>query len=281
MSAFSYSPSFQTPQSKLRAKSQTENGSPTSWLSSPSATPTTIPEWTYSPGDSVTTPASAVTRERSRSPSPIPDIPNLPQPHAEQPQTAKSSATTMYTTSMSTPDSGMRSIGGSVLGEYSPDPFHPMPRNFQSLSSYPISPSQFPVSPENVATQSRTSLVSRALQSAEALAFEPEERTPSTFTLETYHSASDFVTPASKRRPPPPPPMVPDMPLPPTPTFARSETLFDWPGKDSTEMLMGERDWVEVVGGEGVVSEWGKDGMGVGALALITVLVCFVSHYTS
>lgn len=277
MSAFSYSPSFHTPHSKLRAKSRTGNGSPTSWLSSPTATPSTIPEWTYSPGESIATPASAITRERSRSPSPIPDMADLPRPQPEQPQTAKSSATTIYTMSMSTPGSGLRSTGGSVLGEYSPDPFHPMPRNFQSLSSYPISPSQFPSSPDNGVTQSRTSLVSRALRSADTLAFVPEERTASTFTLETYQSASDFVTPASKRRPPPPPPMVPGLPLPPTPTFARSETLFDWPGKGSSEMLMGERDWVEVVG-EGAVSEWGKDGMGVGALALVTVLICFVSR---
>ena len=41
-------------------------------------------------------------------------------------------------------------------------------------------------------------------------------------------------------------------------------------------MLMGERDWIEVVG-EGAVAEWGKDGMGVGTLALATVIVCFVS----
>lgn len=183
----------------------------------------------------------------------------------------------MYTMTLSTPGSGLRSIGGSMLGEYSPDPFQPMPQNFQSLSSYPISPSRLGT-PEAGAVQSRTSLVTRALQSADTLAFVPEERTASTFTLESYHSAEDFVTPASKRRAPPPPPMPTDLPLPPTPTFARSDTLFDWPQKDSTEMLMGERDWVEVVG-EGAVSEWGRDGRGVGVLALITVCVCFVSAF--
>lgn len=256
-------------------RSQTDNGSPTSWLSSPTATPSTMPEWTYSPGETIATPGSAITRERSRSPSPVPDIPNLPRPPTEQPQTAKSSATTMYTMSLSTPGSGLRSIGGSMLGEYSPDPFQPMPRNFQSLSSYPISPSRL-ASPEGGAPiQSRTSLVSRALKSVDTLAFVPEERTASTSTLEAYHSASDFVTPG-KRRAPPPPPMPTHLPLPPTPTFARSETLFDWPHKDSIELLMGERDWVEVVG-EGAVSEWGRDGRGVGVLALSTVSVCFVS----
>lgn len=162
-----------------------------------------------------------------------------------------------------------------MLGEYSPDPFQPMPRNFQSLSSYPISPSRLASSEGGLPAQSRTSLVSRALKSVDTLAFVPEERTASTFTLETYHAASDFVTPG-KRRAAPPPPMPTDLPLPPTPTFARSETLFDWPHKPSTELLMGERDWVEVIG-EGAVSGWGRDGRGVGILALSTVLVCFVS----
>lgn len=161
-----------------------------------------------------------------------------------------------------------------MLGEYSPDPFHPMPRNFQSLSSYPISPSQLPT-PEQGAGRSQATLLSNALRSADTLAFVPEERTNSTFTLNTHPSASDFITP-DRRRAPPPPPMPTHMPLPPTPTFARSETLFDWPHKESTEMLMGERDWVEVVG-DGTEAGWGRDGKGVGIVALITVLVCFVS----
>jgi hypothetical protein len=180
----------------------------------------------------------------------------------------------MYTMSLSTPGSGLRSIGGSMLGEYSPDPFHPMPRNFQSLSSYPISPSQLPT-PEQGAGRSRTTLLSNALRSSDTLAFVPEERTKSTFTLNDHPSASDFITP-DRRRAPPPPPMPIHMPLPPTPTFARSETLFDWPHKESTEMLMGERDWVEVVG-DGTEAGWGRDGKGVGIVALVTVLVCFVS----
>lgn len=166
-----------------------------------------------------------------------------------------------------------------MMGEYSPDPFHPMPRNFQSLSSYPISPSQL-ATPDHHATRSRTTLISNALRSADTLAFVPEERTNSTFTLNTHPSASDFVTP-DRRRAPPPPPMPMDMPLPPTPTFARSETLFDWPHKASTEMLMGERDWV-AVSEEGTEAGWGRDGKGVGAVALLSTLVTFVRHlYTA
>jgi hypothetical protein len=161
-----------------------------------------------------------------------------------------------------------------MMGEYSPDPFHPMPRNFQSLSSYPISPSQL-ATPDHHATRSRTTLISNALRSADTLAFVPEERTNSTFTLNTHPSASDFVTP-DRRRAPPPPPMPMDMPLPPTPTFARSETLSDWPHKASTEMLMGERDWV-AVSEEGTEAGWGRDGKGVGVVALLSTLVTFVS----
>jgi hypothetical protein len=41
-------------------------------------------------------------------------------------------------------------------------------------------------------------------------------------------------------------------------------------------MLMGERDWVEVVG-DGTEAGWGRDGKGVGPVALITALACFVS----
>jgi hypothetical protein len=117
--------------------------------------------------------------------------------------------------------------------------------------------------------------MSNALRSADTLAFVPGERTNSTFTLNTHPSASDFVTP-DRRRAPPPPPMPMDMPLPPTPTFARSETLFDWPHKASTEMLMGERDWV-AVSEEGTEAGRGRDGQGVGVVALLSTLVVFVS----
>jgi hypothetical protein len=72
-----------------------------------------------------------------------------------------------------------------------------------------------------------------------------------------------------------------DMPLPPTPTFGRSESLFDWPvggeGKESMEMLMGEREWVEVQGGVEGIQSWGKGGTGVGVVGVAGVLICYVS----
>ena len=44
-------------------------------------------------------------------------------------------------------------------------------------------------------------------------------------------------------------------------------------------MLMGERDWV-AVSSEGTEAGWGRDGKGVGIVALVTTLVTFVSDVT-
>jgi len=40
---------------------------------------------------------------------------------------------------------------------------------------------------------------------------------------------------------------------------------------------MGERDWV-AVSEEGTEAGWGRDGKGVGIVALLSTLVTFVSH---
>lgn len=172
----------------------------------------------------------------------------------------------------STPGSALRSAGGSILGGYEPDPFHPMPRSFESLTSYLLSPSQ-------LATTSRTTLGGN-------IAFVPEEKASltgrsSSWTLESWYSARERKTPDPKdRRAPPPPPMPCDMPLPPTPTASRSEAVFDWQGKDSMELLVGEKDWVEVErGGEGM-DGWGRGGRGVGFEAVFGVMICYVSSKT-
>lgn len=212
----------------------------------------------------------------------------------------KASDSTTYThTLTSTPGTTFRSPGGSILGDYSPDPFHPLPRAFESHSSYPLSPDQ-------LAGASRASLVLlpnlRAAQSASSIACVPVERVgaegSSTWTLQTYHSPlgrvdETFKTPEAKRtgtstadrRAPPPPPILIDMPLPPTPTVARSSTLWDGSngqtGKDSMELLMsgfeGERDWVEVESGPDGFEEWGSGGKGVGVVAVLGSIICFVS----
>ncbi|OCF34032.1 hypothetical protein I316_04378 [Kwoniella heveanensis BCC8398] len=267
-----------------------------SWLSEPTNTPSSISAWSFPP-----TPEPAITRARSPSPSTLPlsptedgRDPNLPRPGQKRINQIKASDTTTYThTSSGTP-------GGSVLADYSPDPFRPMPRAFESLTSYPISPSGL---------ESKISLATRsaALRSGETLACVPVQkvnyRGSSTWTLQTYHSPSHgqtgtnahdkdpFKTPdlratrarkalSTDRRAPPPPPMPVDMPLPPTPTLARSSTLFDLNGdsaKGSMELLMGgpEKDWVEVEWEEDALEDWGRGGRGVGVLAVVGTFVCF------
>lgn len=182
----------------------------------------------------------------------------------------------------STPGSAIRSAGGSIIGSYSPDPFQPVPRGFESLASFPLSPEQM---------ASQTSLAARTAHSA--LTFVPSERitssasasrvNSSTWTLETYHSAQeDFTTPAKQiRRAAPPPPMPVGMPLPPTPTAARSETVFDLSEgqKGSMEMLMGEKDWVEVDCGVEGIKSWGKGGTGVGTVGVLGMIACYVSGH--
>jgi hypothetical protein len=75
------------------------------------------------------------------------------------------------------------------------------------------------------------------------------------------------------------------MPLPPTPTAARSETVFDLSEgqgqKGSMEMLMGEKDWVEVGRGVEGIKSWGKGGTGgtgVGTVGVLGMVVCYVSE---
>ncbi|WWD21923.1 hypothetical protein CI109_106411 [Kwoniella shandongensis] len=340
VSSFTYTPttadtsgdtsaSFQTPKSKpSSARTSTTNlttpeatpsalhdlNNDQSWLSEPTNTPSTISAWSFP-----STPETAITRDRTRSPSPSPvslpvmerhHDPNLPQPgQTRVQQLIKSSDTTAYTRTLtSTPGSAIRSPGGSIIAGYSPDPSHPLPRGFESLTSYPLSPSQM---------ESRTSLGlgSRVgLRSVDELTCVPVERVSakgsSTWTLQSYHSPSAsasastglndpsaYKTPESKsksrshltlvgtgdRRPPPPLPMPMAMPLPPTPTFARSSTLWELSSdggddnKGSMEMLMAERDWVEVglEEGEEGLEGWGRDGKGVGVVAVLTTLVCY------
>ncbi|WVF70442.1 hypothetical protein IAT40_005232 [Kwoniella sp. CBS 6097] len=269
-----------------------------SWLSEPTNTPSSIAAWSFPP-----TPEPAITRARSPSPSTLPlsptedgRDPNLPRPGQKRINQIKASDTTMHThTSSGTP-------GGSILADYSPDPFHPLPRAFESLTSYPISPSGL---------ESRVSLATRsaALRSGETLACVPvqkvNDRGSSTWTLQTYHSPQNghagtsvgapemdsFKTPdhritrarkalSTDRRAPPPPPMPVDMPLPPTPTLARSSTLFDLNGdsaKGSMELLMGgpDKDWVEVAWEEDALEDWGRSGKGVGVPAVAGTLVCY------
>ena len=277
LSPFSYATSgtYQTPHSNTRS-AKPSGCSPNSWLSSPTNTPSTLPSWTYSPSIP-SPPPTAITK------SPQPD--RMPKSSTATTMTHYTAGETTYLSS--TPGSALRSPGGSIIAGYSPDPFHPLPpRKFESLTSYPLSPSQM--------ADSRLSLTSRALgfRSHETIAFVPEEHTSaagSTWTLESWHSAAtgqEPVTPAnqkasarhmrhSARRAPPPPPM-PDMPLPPTPVVEHFN-VPDWSGKQSTEVLLAaEREWVEVYG-EGSIDEWNRTHRGAGVLAIATTLICFVS----
>jgi hypothetical protein len=70
-----------------------------------------------------------------------------------------------------------------------------------------------------------------------------------------------------------------DMPLPPTPTAARSETAVEWGpyAKESREFLIGERDWVEVDSDVDGLDEWSRQGRGVGVIALLAIMACYVS----
>lgn len=260
LSAFVYSPSVHTPRPRQHA------GSTSSWLSSPTATPASAPPWEYSP--SIPSPNPAYTRPRSVSPAA-----NLPSAGPTPKAGKKGSTFTAHTAlTYSTPGSALQSPGGSIIAGYEPDPFHPMPRSYESLTSYPLSPSQ-------TATSSRIDLV----PGPSGIAFRPEEKLTlsgkisSTWTLESYHSAQEFTTPDPKGwRAPPPPPMPCDMPLPPTPRAVRNEAVYGWHGKDSMELLIGEREWVEVEADGDGLDGWGKGGKGVGSAALICVIACYV-----
>ncbi|WVQ83921.1 hypothetical protein IAT38_006065 [Cryptococcus sp. DSM 104549] len=269
------------------------SGNEDSWLSHDTNSQSTISEWSFP------SPVPAITRPQSPA-SPV-DV-NLPQPGPSQAGGVKASDSTMYTQTLtSTPGSAIRSPDGSVIAAYSPDPYHPMPRGFESLTSYPLSPSQM--------AESRVSLASRGITSATGIAVVPVERVSakgsSTWTLQSYHSSGGdpassgttlaqsqeaFKTPDAKtrrsmvdHRAPPPPPMPVDMPLPPTPTFARNSTLWELssggaPGKDSMDMLMSaeEREWVKVDSGVEGLQGWGKGGRrGVGMVAVAGSVVCW------
>ncbi|WVW78895.1 hypothetical protein I302_100858 [Kwoniella bestiolae CBS 10118] len=251
-----------------------------SWLSEPTNTPSSISAWSFPP--SPASPQPAITRARSPSPSTVPlspdgegRDPNLPKP-GERRLPVKPSDSTTYTHTIGSTSPGM----GSILGDYSPDPFHPLPpRGFASLSEYPVSPDNL---------QSQSSLITRvaALQSADSLGngIVPVKKGSSTWTLQ---SADAYKTPDAKtsrarkvvstaeRRAPPPPPMPVDMPLPPTPTLARSSTLFEVQGKDSMEMLLGNGDWVEVEREEEALEDWRRGGRGVGMVAVAGVVICY------
>ncbi|WWD08100.1 hypothetical protein V865_006211 [Kwoniella europaea PYCC6329] len=259
-----------------------------SWLSEPTNTPSSISAWSFPP--SPASPQPAMTRNRSPSPSTVPlspdeegRDPNLPRPGERRlPVKASDSTTYTHTIGSSSTSPSSRLVDASILGDYSPDPFHPLPpRGFASLTSYPVSPDQL---------QSQSSLITRvaALQSGDSLAngIVPVKKGSPTWTLQSA-GADAYKTPDHKisrarkvlstaeRRAPPPPPMPVDMPLPPTPTLARSSTLFEVQGKDSMEMLLGNSDWVEVEREEEALEDWGSGGRGVGLVAVAGIVLCY------
>ncbi|WVR04351.1 hypothetical protein IAU60_001352 [Kwoniella sp. DSM 27419] len=291
-----------TPQSTLLTPLSSQSASPgeRSWLSEPTNTPQSIVSaWNFA------SPETAITRSRSASPSQLPlstadgQAMGLPQPPIEPRIPDRPSVATTYTMG-STPGSRLHAPDASILAQYSPDPFHPLPRAFESLTSFPMTPSQ---------RESRTSLLTRSapLRSADALACIPvervDERGSTIWTLASYHSPApakapdgdayktpDHRTgsrgskdPSVDRRAPPPPPMPVNMPLPPTPTHARSSTLFDLSGgeagKGSMDLLMGaaghEADWVAVEKDVDTLQGWGRGGRGVGAVAVMSMLICW------
>ncbi|TYJ58185.1 hypothetical protein B9479_001009 [Cryptococcus floricola] len=278
--------SFQhlSPNTALSPNSQ-DKSNEDSWLSQDTNS-RTISEWSFP------SPEPAVTRPRSPV-SPAFDT-NLPRPGQTQGAAVKASDSTAYTHTLSSIGSPLRSPDGSVIAAYSPDPFRPLPRAFESLSSYPLSPSQ-------MAGESRASLVAtRAVGSIDnAVTCVPVERVSakgsSTWTLESCSGPTasgttlvEAKTPDRRQsrvkpidlRAPPPPPMPTNMPLPPTPTFARSSTLWDMSsgaGKDSMELLMGgdERDWVAVESGSEALQSWGRGGRGVGMVAVAGSICCW------
>ena len=181
---------------------------------------------------------------------------------------------TDYTTGTlwSTPDSRLRSPGGSIIAGYEPDPSHPLPRSFESLASYPISPSA-------LATHSRVNLGS----SQNTMAFVPGRKMSvsggkgSTWTLTSYHHIMETPNPIDRRAPPPPPLPV-NMPLPPTPTTVMRGTLYQWPHKESREMLMPDVDWIEVENGTEKLDGWSRGGAGIGIIVIISATICYVSE---
>lgn len=284
ISAFSFSPtpSMQTPRPRHNRRSSAFNDTPTSWLTSPSATPHTLPSWEHTPN--IATPQVAHTRQRASSSVPPASLPRPIQP-ARAGRYKTSAATTMTASTFASP-------GGSILAGYDPDPAQPVPpRGFASLTSFPLSPDEM-----EMVGGSPMSGTQRHGRDGDAFAFIPEERDEqdpraSSWTLATYCSGSSApVTPSRNGsltsmtgRGAPLPSSVPvHIPLPPTPALARKDSAATWGphAKESRECLMGERDWVEVDGAVEAMDEWSRGGRGVGFLAIVGALVCYVSHIT-
>ncbi|KAK6904167.1 hypothetical protein I203_107683 [Kwoniella mangroviensis CBS 8507] len=294
VSAFTSTTTLVTPEHQSRSQNDISGSAAEgvindqSWLSEPTNTPSSISVWSFPP--SPASPQPAMTRNRSPSPSNVPlspdeegRDPNLPRPGERRlPVKASDSTTYTHTIGSSSTSPGSRLVDASILADYSPDPFHPLPpRGFASLTIYPVSPDQL---------QSQSSLITRvaALQSGDSLAngIVPVKKGSSTWTLQSagtdaYKTPDHKISRARKvlstadRRTPPPPPMPVDMPLPPTPTLARSSTLFDIQGKDSMEMLLGSSDWVEVEPEEEALEDWGRGGRGVGIVAVAGIVICY------
>ncbi|KAE8538956.1 hypothetical protein D1P53_005325 [Cryptococcus gattii VGV] len=266
-----------------------------SWLSHDTNSQSTISEWSFP------SPEPAFTRPRSSASAVINT--NLPKPgHNRMQGESKSSDTMTYNgTLTSTPGSAICSPDGSMLASYSPDPFRPMPRGFESLTSYPISSSQLAESrvssaPSEVTTAPMDAIHSVPVETVSA-------KRSSTWATQNYRSVTqptasgttlansrNVQTPDARarsrisvtgHRAPPPPPIPSNMPLPPTPTFARSSTLWEMSssiqGKDSMEMLLGGEEgvWVPVDEQVAGAERWGVSGRGVGIVAVAGNVVCF------
>lgn len=216
----------------------------------------------------------------------------------------KSSDTmTYYGTLTSTPGSAICSPDGSMLAAYSPDPFRPMPRGFESLTSYPIFSSQLAESRVSLAPSEVTTVSMDAIRNVPVEMVSAKRS--STWTTQNYRSVTqptasgptlanslNVQTPDARarsrisvtgHRAPPPPPIPSNMPLPPTPTFARSSTLWELSssiqGKESMEMLLGGEEgvWVPVDEQVAGAERWGVSGRGLGIVAVAGNVACFVS----
>ncbi|OXG22434.1 hypothetical protein C361_03096 [Cryptococcus neoformans Tu259-1] len=265
-----------------------------SWLSHDTNSQSTISEWSFP------SPEPAITRPRSLA-SPAINA-NLPKPgQTRMPGGLKSSDTTAYTgTLTSTPGSAICSPDGSMLAAYSPDPFRPMPRGFESLTSYPISSSQLGESRVSLAPSRVTTLMDTAGNVPVEMASAKQSSTWRTQNYQSFNqpmasgttlaNSLDLKTPDAKsrshisvtdHRAPPPPPIPSNMPLPPTPMFARSSTLWEMSssiqGKESMEMLLGGEEgvWVPVDEQVAGAERWGVSGRGVGIVAVAGNVACF------
>ncbi|KAL1408478.1 hypothetical protein Q8F55_005290 [Vanrija albida] len=318
-SAFDLSPSTQAPTPPSKEKvhttperqricSKTQNGSPTSWISSRNSADShsSVPEWTF---ESPEKPRPAV-RKVSRSPSP----PQSPV-HGNVSMNADSSNpnTTGANSSSNMSHSFVTaSAGGSILGEYEASLFAPLPRGFESIASMPPLPSlpsaaslrgpasmvshsgliprgstwTLAASSESLPTPSTayTRLMTPALQPHELEHMEiPLHRQESSTSLlggrMIQPSLSSIHTPKKRTssRPPPPPPLPTDLPLPPTPTHTPRDT---WVLHDDNDVELYldywvTGDWVTVLPGGERVEDWGRSDRGAVSLAVLCVLACY------